>query len=390
MSMDGEICSQRPATSKTCNSGPALPLLCYNKGCGKTFTEEQNSEESCLYHPGVPIFHDALKGWSCCRKRTTDFSEFLTIKGCTKGHHNSQKPLELLQPEVTSSKQLPDQLGPSWSPELIVQGPKSAEKLQRERPSSEEPKEMLVKKVSQMLMQALEKMNLVSEEKSTEQEETASLVDVGSKCQNSGCKEIYKGSESETEVCVFHPGIPVFHEGMKYWSCCAIKTTDFNTFLEQKGCSTAKHTWKKKEDKKMVSCRQDWHQTSGQVVVTVYAKNPLPELCSVQANRTGLDICITFEKSKVFQKTMNLWGVIDTEKSFIIMLPTKVEITLKKADLVTWGKLELPQPLLQKEVAFSGCDLDGANAKILQQEECQDSEDSLSWSEEEEENLSSQ
>ncbi|XP_029463084.1 integrin beta-1-binding protein 2 isoform X2 [Rhinatrema bivittatum] len=287
MSMDGEICSQRPATSKTCNSGPALPLLCYNKGCGKTFTEEQNSEESCLYHPGVPIFHDALKGWSCCRKRTTDFSEFLTIKGCTKGHHNSQKPLELLQPEVTSSKQLPDQLGPSWSPELIVQGPKSAEKLQRERPSSEEPKEMLVKKVSQMLMQALEKMNLVSEEKSTEQEETASLVDVGSKCQNSGCKEIYKGSESETEVCVFHPGIPVFHEGMKYWSCCAIKTTDFNTFLEQKGCSTAKHTWKKKEDKKMVSCRQDWHQTSGQVVVTVYAKNPLPELCSVQANRTG-------------------------------------------------------------------------------------------------------
>lgn len=40
------------------------------------------------------------------------------------------------------------------------------------------------------------------------------------------------------------------------------------------------------QDKKVVSCRQDWHQTSSQVVVTVYAKNPLPALSSVKANRT--------------------------------------------------------------------------------------------------------
>lgn len=40
------------------------------------------------------------------------------------------------------------------------------------------------------------------------------------------------------------------------------------------------------QDKKAVSCRQDWHQTSSQVVVTVYAKNPLPALSSVKANRT--------------------------------------------------------------------------------------------------------
>ena len=40
------------------------------------------------------------------------------------------------------------------------------------------------------------------------------------------------------------------------------------------------------QDKKAVSCRQDWHQTGSQVVVTVYAKNPLPALSSVKANRT--------------------------------------------------------------------------------------------------------
>lgn len=41
-----------------------------------------------------------------------------------------------------------------------------------------------------------------------------------------------------------------------------------------------------RQDKKAVSCRQDWHQTSSQVVVTIYAKNPLPALSSVKANRT--------------------------------------------------------------------------------------------------------
>lgn len=44
------------------------------------------------------------------------------------------------------------------------------------------------------------------------------------------------------------------------------------------------------QDKKLVSCRQDWHQTSSQVVVTVYAKTPLPELSSVKANRTVVSV----------------------------------------------------------------------------------------------------
>uniref|UniRef100_A0A3Q4HRG1 Zgc:92429 n=1 Tax=Neolamprologus brichardi TaxID=32507 RepID=A0A3Q4HRG1_NEOBR len=64
-----------------------MALLCYNKGCGQTFDPDKNKDDSCLFHPGGPVFHDALKGWSCCRKRTTDFSEFLSIKGCTMGKH---------------------------------------------------------------------------------------------------------------------------------------------------------------------------------------------------------------------------------------------------------------------------------------------------------------
>lgn len=36
--------------------------------------------DSCVFHPGDPFFHDAYKGWSCCKKKCTDFTEFLNIK----------------------------------------------------------------------------------------------------------------------------------------------------------------------------------------------------------------------------------------------------------------------------------------------------------------------
>ncbi|XP_015715449.1 integrin beta-1-binding protein 2 [Coturnix japonica] len=351
-----------------------MALLCYNKGCGQRFDPEHNSEDSCLYHPGVPIFHDALKGWSCCKKRTTDFSEFLSIKGCMKGFHSKEKPPEPSQ-EETSDK-------PKAKPmaEIIVQGPKSAEKMQRERPSSDEPRQLLPIKVSRSLEHALEKLSLSPNNKEPKGDcagEAAAQVRAGTTCKNAACKAIYQGPESNTEVCTFHPGVPVFHEGMKYWSCCGIRTTDFSAFLEQPGCSTGRHCWMGKADKKAVSCRQDWHQTGNQVVVTIYGKNPLPTLSSVKANRTVLEVHVIFEGNKIFQAELDLWGVIDTEKSFVSMVPTKVEITLCKSSPGAWARLEQPQ---SKACAQGQPD----PAAVSTEEPEDESDDSLSWSEDEE------
>uniref|UniRef100_A0A803SKM6 CHORD domain-containing protein n=1 Tax=Anolis carolinensis TaxID=28377 RepID=A0A803SKM6_ANOCA len=88
-----------------------MALLCYNRGCGQRFDPEENG----------PVL-DTWKGWSCCRKRTTDFSEFLSIKGCTKGRHSNEKP-----PKPQAEPHPPKDKAAT---EIIVQGPKSAEKME--------------------------------------------------------------------------------------------------------------------------------------------------------------------------------------------------------------------------------------------------------------------
>uniref|UniRef100_A0A669PCT5 Integrin subunit beta 1 binding protein 2 n=1 Tax=Phasianus colchicus TaxID=9054 RepID=A0A669PCT5_PHACC len=131
---------------------------------------------------------------------------------------------------------------------------------------------------------------------------------------------------------------------------------------------------------KAVSCRQDWHQTSSQVVVTIYGKNPLPTLSTVKANRTVLEVHVIFEGNKIFQAELDLWGVIETHKSFVSMVPSKVEITLCKANPGAWARLE--------HLQSKACAQDEPEkAAVSTEEPEEDSDDSLSWSEEEDEEM---
>ena len=76
--------------------------------------------------------------------------------------------------------------------------------------------------------------------------EDENIVKIGQSCKRGACKASYTGPESDGEVCVHHPGAPIFHEGMKYWSCCQKKTTDFGVFLSQPGCTEGNHLWMSK------------------------------------------------------------------------------------------------------------------------------------------------
>jgi len=67
---------------------PSGKYKCTNKGCLKEYDPNQNEEGACKYHPGEPVFHDLVKSWTCCKKETWDWDEFMKIEPCATGKHN--------------------------------------------------------------------------------------------------------------------------------------------------------------------------------------------------------------------------------------------------------------------------------------------------------------
>ncbi|KAI1397550.1 Pyruvate/Phosphoenolpyruvate kinase-like domain-containing protein [Hypoxylon fuscum] len=57
---------------------------CRRKGCNATYKKGQarGDDESCVHHPGAPIFHEGSKGYSCCKRRVLEFDQFMKIEGC--------------------------------------------------------------------------------------------------------------------------------------------------------------------------------------------------------------------------------------------------------------------------------------------------------------------
>ncbi|XP_056016372.1 cysteine and histidine-rich domain-containing protein 1-like [Ostrea edulis] len=309
---------------------------CYNKGCGQKFDLANNKEDSCTFHPGQPVFHDALKGWSCCKKRSTDFTEFLNTPGCSKGCHTNVKPPEPVKEEKKLDNK--DDVIEVKMPEPKKPRDPSA------RPPLDEPLAPLKVNIAPTLKQALEKhmdnLSLQTAEDKTDSKE----VKVGTSCKNNGCKGCYQREESNSERCLYHPGYPVFHEGMKFWTCCNRKTSEFDLFLAQEGCETGQHLWIKPEvEGEKKSCRFDWHQTPSTVSLSVFAKVAVPEKCCITTNRVRCIIKIVFEGgNSLFEKDLILREEIIPEKSVVKMMGTKVEINLKKLESFSWPTLEFP------------------------------------------------
>ena len=305
-------------------------VLCYNRGCGQEFDPNLNNSDSCSFHPGTPFFHETYKGWTCCNKKSTDFTEFLNIKGCAKDRHSNIKPKE----EVVSKITVPE-------PVVSTPAPMAPPK---ERPSHDVPLVPLPRTVNASLTKQLEELkdNVIA----VDNEDDVKEVNPETSCFNAGCKATY--GDKNASVCLYHEGVPVFHEGMKFWSCCQRKTSDFDAFLDQVGCVEGKHIWKKPKVSsenvdKSKTCRMDWFQTEEDVTISVYSKIPWPALSLVEGNAVKLSMNIIFgHDRKEYANQIILGGVIDLEKSKVSFMSSKVEIVLKKADPVCWTKLALP------------------------------------------------
>lgn len=85
----------------------------------------------------IPAGHRATRAWKLTgfgsnhqvREGKAGIRLTSAAQGCTKGFHSKEKP-----PEPFSQEETSDELKAKPVEELIIQGPKSVEKMQRERP----------------------------------------------------------------------------------------------------------------------------------------------------------------------------------------------------------------------------------------------------------------
>ena len=146
--------------------------------------------------------------------------------------------------------------------------------------------------------------------------------------------QTYQGEPAVARECCYHPGVPIFHEGLKFWSCCQRKTTDFQSFLNQEGCDFGYHKWKKEsvslhmkklkynffshwfhinffqEGSAQVECRHDWHQTATHVTLAIYGKKYDPDSSYVELSPVRLKCHLVFpEQGGTFNMDIELRGV---------------------------------------------------------------------------------
>ena len=136
----------------------------------------------CQYHPGAPYFHDAYKGWTCCKRKATDFTVFLNFPGCESGKHSNVKPVEpeKITGNLNKNVEVPRESSPAKTREPM-------EALAAKRSDlNAAPFTTLVPKISPSLKKEAE--TLV--EKSGTAEEENGIVSVGESCKNGGCKQV--------------------------------------------------------------------------------------------------------------------------------------------------------------------------------------------------------
>jgi len=306
--------------------------LCYNRGCGKEYKINENGEDACRYHPGAPYFHDAYKGWTCCQNKSTDFTTFLNTPGCTLGKHSNVKPAE---PEKITGN-----LTKEESPEKVIEVRPPIQPALARPSFSNCPLNRLVPTVAPSARQAVQNIATQLQQDQGDEDKVAD----GTTCKNNGCSATYCADVNPE--CKYHPGFPVFHEGLKYWSCCQRKTTEFQHFLEQEGCTIGKHKWVADKKGTEVSCRYDWHQTASHVTVAIYAKKYDPETSSVSVGAVRLQVELRFPADNgTFHLDLELGGIVEVSQGSCTagMYGTKVEIKLKKAESGSWSKLDIPK-----------------------------------------------
>ncbi|KAH6674042.1 integrin beta-1-binding protein [Plectosphaerella plurivora] len=298
---------------------------CVHQGCGKLYTDP---EETCTYHPGPPIFHEGQKGWKCCKPRFLTFEEFLSIPPCTEGKHSTTDlPPKVEQKENQVDPALVDKLAAA----SVAPGRKPLAAPQTAPTPPPPPPE-------------------------SEDDDPSLEIPDGATCRRKTCGATYKRSaaDREGESCVHHPGVPIFHEGSKGYSCCKRRVLEFDQFMKIEGCKTKdKHMFVGSGQKKgaaagdggeelLETVRTDFYQTPSSVIASYFLKKIVKDQAKVEFHENSVTLDLPTSdapRPKRYRTEVPLFAPIDAEKSTFKVLGTKLELTLVKGDDSSWPVL---------------------------------------------------
>ena len=232
---------------------------CQRIGCDAVYDPRDpaatNPPGCCRYHPGAPLFHEGNKSWTCCGRKSHDFSLFMDIAGCATGRHTQRKPPKPATANVTardSAGVKPTKLETQVDTKDPNPSSSSASAKREDcnrcrsgffcsdhAASAEAPAET----VAETVASATETRLIASETSQHGQSSEPTSVDPHETqiCRNVGCGEKFTEAENDDAACAFHPGPPIFHERKKGWACCDQTRWDFDEFLKIPTCAVGRH-----------------------------------------------------------------------------------------------------------------------------------------------------
>ncbi|KAJ1999360.1 hypothetical protein GGI04_004601 [Coemansia thaxteri] len=288
---------------------------CTRNACGQEYVEAIMDPIACQYHPGIPEFHEGLKGWTCCKPRVHSFDDFMEIGGCMLGPHSSEPKHkdDPFKADLTHYDDVLPQAQDAVAPAAAVTAPAPVPRAPAPEPIEEDPEGI--------------------------------PISPGAKCKRSGCHAVYVAEDVShgPGQCQFHPGTAQFHEGTKGWTCCKPRATDFDEFMQIKGCAHGRHLFVGTTPAKKTladKCRRDYYQMDSSVIVSVYAKKIDREASSVKFGTDVLSLHLVYGDGKLYEDEIPLAASIDPDASSFEYLSTKVEIKLAKSSPGPWHALE--------------------------------------------------
>ncbi|XP_051123095.1 cysteine and histidine-rich domain-containing protein RAR1 [Andrographis paniculata] len=211
-------------------------VRCQRIGCDAFFSEDDNPDGSCTYHDS-PIFHDGMKEWSCCKKRSHDFSLFLEIPGCKTGKHTTEKPV-LTKPPSAARRPAVSVPNPTTNSTAKDACPRCRQGFFCSDHGSQ-PREQNNKALE--VAPAESNSNLPKPEPAPPKVKKIVDINEPQTCRNKGCGQTFKEKDNHDTACSYHPGPAVFHDRKRGWKCCDVHVQDFDEFMSVPPCAKGWH-----------------------------------------------------------------------------------------------------------------------------------------------------